>query len=109
MVVGVGGVCGGSRVVLSNGFQRVEAACESARLLTSSLNHISAGTDGVAALANGGTVVWVAAGLAVIMMGFVQMRPAEAAEHRCRVVIVGSGNKAVETIEHPSTLERRRE
>lgn len=45
----------------------------------------------------------------VIIMSFVQMTPVEAAGHRCRVVIVDSGNKAVETIEHSSTLERHHE
>src|SRR5882757_3756283 len=67
----VGGVIGASQLMLSNVFQRVETAGDSARLLTTSLNHISTGTDWVAAFSNGGTVVWIAAGLAVIMMGFV--------------------------------------
>jgi hypothetical protein len=70
----VGGVIGASQLMLSNVFQRAEAAGDSARLLTTSLNHISTGTDWVAALSNGGTVVWIAAGLAVIMMGFVLTR-----------------------------------
>jgi hypothetical protein len=70
----VGGVIGASQLMLSNVFQRVESAGDSARLLSSSLNHISTGTDWVAALSNGGTAVWVAAGLAVIMMGFVLTR-----------------------------------
>jgi hypothetical protein len=67
-------VIGASQLMLSNVFQRVETAGDSARLLTTSLNHISTGTDWVAALSNGGTVVWIAAGLAVIMMGFVLTR-----------------------------------
>lgn len=70
----VGGVIGASQLMLSNVFQRVETAGDSARLLTSSFNHVSAGADWVAALSNGGTVVWVAAGLAVLMMGFVLTR-----------------------------------
>jgi hypothetical protein len=70
----VGGVIGASQLMLSNVFQRAETAGDSARLLTTSLNHISTGTDWVAALSNGGTVVWVAAGLAVLMMGFVLTR-----------------------------------
>jgi hypothetical protein len=70
----VGGVIGASQLMLSNVFQRAEAAGDSARLLTTSLNHISTGTDWVAALSNGGTAVWIAAGLAVIMMGFVLTR-----------------------------------
>ena len=43
----------------------------------------------------------------VIIMSFVLATPQEAAEHRSRVVIVDSRNRAVETVEHPSTLERR--
>ena len=42
----------------------------------------------------------------VIIMSFVQATPQEAAEHRARVVICDAKNKVVETIEHPSTLER---
>jgi hypothetical protein len=70
----IGGVIGASQLMVSNLFQRVETAGDSARLLTSSLNHISTRTDWVAAVSNGGTVVWAAAGLAVIMMGFVLTR-----------------------------------
>jgi hypothetical protein len=70
----VGGVIGASQLMMSNIFQRVETVGDSARLLTSSFNHVSAGADWVAAVSNGGTVVWVAAGLAVIMMGFVLTR-----------------------------------
>jgi len=44
----------------------------------------------------------------VIIMSFVLATPQEAAEHRSRVVIVDSRNRAVETVEHPSTLERRK-
>jgi hypothetical protein len=70
----VGGVIGASQLMLSNVFQRVETAGDSARLLSSSFSHVSTGADWVAAVSNGGTVVWVAAGLAVIMMGFVLTR-----------------------------------
>jgi hypothetical protein len=70
----VGGVIGASQLMMSNLFQRVETAGDSARLLSSSFNHLSTGTDLLAAVSNGGTVVWVAAGLAVIMMGFVLTR-----------------------------------
>jgi hypothetical protein len=70
----VGGVIGASQLMVSNVFQRVETASDSARLLTTSFSHISSGTDWVAAISSGGTVVWVAAGLAVIMMGFVLTR-----------------------------------
>jgi hypothetical protein len=70
----VGGVIGASQLMVSNVFQRVETASDSARLLSTSFSHISSGTDWVAAVSSGGTVVWVAAGLAVIMMGFVLTR-----------------------------------
>jgi len=70
----VGGVIGASQLMLSNVFERVETAGDSARLLTTSLNHISTGADWIAAVSNGGTVVWIAAGLAVLMMGFVLTR-----------------------------------
>ena len=45
----------------------------------------------------------------VIVMSFVMATPQEAAEHRSRVIIVNSGNKVVETLEHASSLERYRE
>jgi len=70
----VGGVIGASQLMLSNVFQRVETAGDSARLLSTSINHISTGTDWVAAISSGGAVVWVAAGMAVVMMGFVLTR-----------------------------------
>ena len=70
----VGGVIGASQLMMSDVFQRVETAGDSARLLSTSFSHISSGADWVAAVSNGGTVVWVAAGLAVIMMGFVLTR-----------------------------------
>src|SRR5579859_2806895 len=70
----IGGVIGASQLMVSNLFQRVETASDSARLLTTSISHISSGADWVAAVSNGGTVVWAAAGLAVIMMGFVLTR-----------------------------------
>jgi hypothetical protein len=70
----VGGVIGASQLMLSNVFQRVETAGDSARLLSSSINHISAGTDWMAALSGGGAVVWAAAAMAVVMMGFVLTR-----------------------------------
>jgi hypothetical protein len=70
----VGGVIGASQLMLSNVFQRVETAGDSARLLSTSFNHISTGTDWMAAISSGGAVVWVAAGMAVVMMGFVLTR-----------------------------------
>ena len=73
----VGGVIGASQLMMSNVVQRVETAEDSARLLSSSvasLGHISSGADWLASLSSGGGMVWVAAGLAVVMMGFVLTR-----------------------------------
>jgi len=70
----VGGVIGASQLMVSNLFQRVETAGDSARLLSTSINHISAGTDWMAAISSGGAVVWAAAAMAVVMMGFVLTR-----------------------------------
>ena len=70
----VGGVIGASQLMMSDLFQRVESAGDSARMLTNSFNHATSGTDWVAAISSGGGVVWLAAGLAVVMMGFVLTR-----------------------------------
>ena len=70
----VGGVIGASQLMVSNLFQRVETAGDSARLLSTSINHISAGTDWMAAISSGGAVVWAAAAMAVVMMGIVLTR-----------------------------------
>jgi hypothetical protein len=70
----VGGVIGASQLMVSNLFQRVETAGDSARLLSTSINHISAGTDWMAAISSGGAVVWAATAMAVVMMGFVLTR-----------------------------------
>jgi hypothetical protein len=70
----IGGVIGASQLMLSNVFQRVETAGDSARLLSTSINHISTGTDWMAAVSSGGAVVWAAAAMAVVMMGFVLTR-----------------------------------
>lgn len=70
---GVGGVIGASQLMVSNLFQRVESAGDSARLITTSLNHISTQTD-LLSMAPGGVGVWIAAALAVVMMGFVLTR-----------------------------------
>ena len=70
----VGGVIGASQLMMSDIFQRVEAAGDSARLLTNSVSHVTSGADWVATVSSGGGVVWIAAGLAVVMMGFVLTR-----------------------------------
>ena len=70
----VGGIIGASQLMLSNVVQRVETAEDSARLLSSGLNHMTPRADWLQALAGSGGVVWVAAAMAVVMMGFVLTR-----------------------------------
>ena len=45
----------------------------------------------------------------VIIMSFVLATPQEATEHRSRVVIVDAKNRAVETVEHRSTFDRKKD
>ena len=70
----VGGVVGASQLMMSNVVQRVETAEDSARLLSSGLIHMTPRADWLAAVTTGGGVVWVAAAMAVLMMGFVLTR-----------------------------------
>jgi hypothetical protein len=70
----VGGVIGASQLMVSGLFHRVETAGDSARFLSTSLTHISTSADWITTISSGGAVVWAAAGLAVIMMGFVLTR-----------------------------------
>jgi hypothetical protein len=71
---GVGGVIGASQLMVSNLFQRVESAGDSARLISTSLNHISTQADWLSLASTGGAGVWIAAALAVVTMGFVLTR-----------------------------------
>ncbi len=70
----VGGVIGASQLMLTNVVERVETAGDSARLLSSGLTHMAPRADWLEAVAGGGSVVWIAAALAVVMMGFVLSR-----------------------------------
>ena len=70
----VGGVIGASQLMVSNLFQRVETAGDSARLISSGFNRISSQTDWLSVASAGGVGVWVAAAAAVVMMGFVLTR-----------------------------------
>ena len=70
----VGGVIGASQLMMSNVVQRVETAEDSARLLSTGLTHMTPRTDWMAAISSGGSVVWIAAAMAVLMMGFVLTR-----------------------------------
>ena len=65
----VGGVIGASQLMVSNVFQRMETAGDSARLLSSGLTHLPK-SDWLLAISGGG-VVWIAASAAVLMMAFV--------------------------------------
>lgn len=72
----VGGLIGASQLVLSNLFQRVESAEESARALSVSLAQVAPGAEMMTSL-SGGVGVWVAAGLAVLTLGFALSRVIE--------------------------------
>jgi len=71
-----GGVIGASQLFMSNLFQRVETAEQSARLVGQGLARVTPATDMVSAL-SGGYGLWIAVGLAVITMGFVVSRVIE--------------------------------
>ena len=71
---GVGGVVGASQLVMANAVQRVATAEGSARLLSSSVIHMAPRADWLGAVTGGNGVVWAAAALAVLMMGFVLTR-----------------------------------
>ena len=60
------------------------------------------GTIGI----NGAAARLSKVGNRVIIMAFVMATPDEAAKHRSRVVIADPKNRALELVEHPSTLER---
>jgi len=59
------------------------------------------GTIGV----NGAAARLTKVGNRVIVMSFVLVTPQEAAGHRARVVICNEKNRAVEVVDHPSTLD----
>jgi hypothetical protein len=74
---GAGGVIGASQLIMSNLFQRAEAAGDSARVLQAGLTQIAPRTDWVSGFASGGVVVWVASALAIVAMGFALTRVIE--------------------------------
>lgn len=59
------------------------------------------GTIGV----NGAAARLTQVGHRLIVMSFVYATPQEVAGHKARVVIVDRNNRAIETVDHPSTLE----
>lgn len=73
----VGGVIGASQLMMSNLFERVETAGESARVLTSGLSQVRGSPEWTAALGGGGGVVWIASGLAILAMAFALRRVIE--------------------------------
>lgn len=73
---GVGGVIGASQLLMSNLFQRVEDASESARALSQGLSRVTPSSELVSAF-SGGYGVWIAVGLALVTMGFAVARVIE--------------------------------
>ena len=73
---GVGGVIGASQLMMSNLFQRVEDAGQSARALGQGLSRVTPSTEMVSAL-SGGYGLWIAVGLAVVTLGFAIARVIE--------------------------------
>ena len=68
-----GGVIGGSQLVMSNVFQQVESAEQSARVISQGLARVTPTSDMVSAL-SGGYGLWIAVGVAVLTMGFAVAR-----------------------------------
>jgi hypothetical protein len=69
-----GGVIGASQLIMSNLFQRVESAGDSARALQAGIVHVAPKAEWVSGFASGGVVVWVASALAIVAMGFALTR-----------------------------------
>jgi hypothetical protein len=74
---GLGGVIGASQLIMSNLFQRAEAAGDSARVLQAGFTQIAPRAEWVSGFAGGGVVVWVASALAIVAMGFALTRVIE--------------------------------
>ncbi|HEY8615822.1 hypothetical protein [Phenylobacterium sp.] len=72
-----GGIIGASQLVMSNIVQRVENAEDSARILRTGLGQVAPQAEWMSLLGSGGTMVWIASGLAVLAMGFVLTRVIE--------------------------------
>ena len=71
-----GGLIGASQLLMSNVFQRVESAEQSARVLSQGLARVTPTSDMVSAL-SGGYGLWIAVGVAVLTMGFAVARVIE--------------------------------
>jgi hypothetical protein len=72
----IGGLIGASQIFVSNLFQRIETAERSVRAVSASLTQ-TAPAQWISTLPSGGVVVWIAVGVAVVMMGFVLTRVIE--------------------------------
>jgi aspartate 1-decarboxylase len=81
----------------------IVADCENGNRFTTYviLGRPGSGTIGV----NGAAARLTKVGHRVIIMSFVMAAEQELATHKSRVVIVDKGNRLVETVEHPSSLE----
>jgi hypothetical protein len=71
-----GGVVGASQLLVSDLFERMESAEESARVLSAGLSQVAPGAEMVSAL-SGGYGLWIAVGLAVVTLGFALSRVIE--------------------------------
>lgn len=71
-----GGVIGASQLLVSNVFQRVESAEQSARVIGQGLARVTPTSDMVSAL-SGGYGLWIAVGVAALTMGFAVARVIE--------------------------------
>lgn len=70
-----GGVVGASQLILSSFIDRMESASEgSARIITAGWSQLAPNADLLAGLPAGSVGLWVAAGLALLAMGFVVTR-----------------------------------
>ena len=80
----------------------IVADCENGNRFTTYVIVGQAGSGMVGV--NGAAARLTQVGHRVIIMSFVYATPQEVVDHRARVVIVDRNNRAVETVDHPSTL-----
>ena len=72
-----GGLIGASQLIMSDLFQRVQNAGDSARVIKAGFTEVAPKAEWLSGFASGGMVVWVASGLAIIAMGFALTRVIE--------------------------------
>ena len=73
----VGGLIGVGQLVASNFAGQLEQAGDSAKTLSNGISHASVAADWGQLITGGGATVWVAAGLAILAMGFALTRVIE--------------------------------